>query len=77
MKCRIDIDTISEEAYQVILKELVKCFGVGHFINWELTADKEEIPITNTLVCEKCGSTLFGDSPSIHTICDECQEKEK
>jgi len=27
-----------------------------------------------TILCTECGTTLIGDPPAIHTLCDICQE---
>jgi len=63
MKCVLDMDNISEESYQAILKDFKKCFGAGFFVDWEISAVKEEleqydVPSCNCLApCESMGNT--------------------
>lgn len=39
---KVDIDLISEECYNFLLKEFRYQFGEGYYTDWEITAVREE-----------------------------------
>ena len=68
MKVILDIDLISEELYQMLLKEYKHLYGDYTFDKWEISVNCEDLVECNCLapfmeknsrVCGNCGNILY------------------